>query len=164
LSLNYDGTYLLQFVTKTNQEVDMHISLNTKNITTTQSIKFLGLAIDASLTWKYHINELTSRLNKACFAIRPVRPFMSLDILRSTYFSCVHSIISYGLIFWGTSSYSKDMFKIQKRIIRVIMNSQRSDSCRELFKQLDILPLQSQYIYSLLLFIHKNKGEFLLNS
>jgi hypothetical protein len=30
LSLNYDKTYLLQFVTKTNQEIDMQISLNKK--------------------------------------------------------------------------------------------------------------------------------------
>jgi hypothetical protein len=50
LSLNYGKTYLLQFVTKINQEIDMQISLNTKSITTTQSIKFLGLTIDASLT------------------------------------------------------------------------------------------------------------------
>jgi hypothetical protein len=58
------------------------------------------------------------------------------------------------------------LFNIQKRISRVITNSRRCYSCRELFKQLDILPLQSLYIYiySLLLFINKNKDEFLLNS
>jgi hypothetical protein len=104
LSLNYDKTTLLQFVTKTNQETDMQISLSNTNITNTRSIKFLGLTIDASLTWKYHINELTTRLNKACFAIRSIRPFMSLDVLRSTYFVYVHSIISYGIIFLGNSS------------------------------------------------------------
>jgi hypothetical protein len=89
---------------------------------------------------------------------------MSLDVLRSTYFSYVPSVISYGIIFWGTHLTVKTFFKIQKRIIRVITNSRRSDSCHELFKKLDILPLQSQYIYSLLLFINKNKDNFLLNS
>jgi hypothetical protein len=117
LSLNYGKTYLLQFVTKSNQEIEMHISLKNKKITTTQSIKFLGLTIDASVTRKYHIMELPSRLNKACFAIRSIRLFMSLDILRSTYFLYVCSVISYGIIFWGNSSYSKDIFKIQKGII-----------------------------------------------
>jgi hypothetical protein len=105
----------LQFVTKTNQEIDMQMSLDKRKITTIQSITFLGL--DAPLTWKYHVNELTSRLNKACFAIRSIRPFISLDVLKSTYFSYVHSIISYRIIFWGNSSYNKDIFKIQKRII-----------------------------------------------
>jgi len=39
------------------------------------------------------------------------------------------------------------MFKIQKRIIRIIMNSSRNASCWQLFKGLNILPIQSQYIY-----------------
>jgi hypothetical protein len=40
---------------------------------------------------------------------------------------------------------SDSIFKIQTRIIRVITSSGRYDSCRELFKKLQILPLQSQY-------------------
>jgi len=89
---------------------------------------------------------------------------MFLDVLRSTYFSYAHSIISYGIIFWGNSSYSDDIFEIQKRKIRIIMNSSRNASCRRLFKDLNILPVQSQYIYSILLFVTKNKDQFLTNS
>jgi hypothetical protein len=129
-----------------------------------QSLKVLGLTIDTTLTWKHHIGELTSRLNKACYAITSIKPFMSLDVLRSTYFAYAHSIIFYGIIFWGNSYYSGDTFKIQKRIIRIIMNSSRNASCRQLFKDLNILPIQSQYIYSLLLFVNKNKDQFLSNS
>jgi len=69
--------------------------------------------------------------------------------------------MSYGLICWGNSTDSDDIFRIQKRIIT---NSNRNASCRELFKKLNILPLQSQYIYSILLFITKNKDQFPLNS
>ena len=54
--------------------------------------------------------------------IRSIKPFMSLGVLRSTYFSYVHSIISYGILFWGNSSHSEEIFKIQKKIIRIIMN------------------------------------------
>jgi hypothetical protein len=42
-------------------------------------------------------------------------------------------------------------------------NSKRCDTCRPLFKQLQILPLPSQYIFSLLIFVVTNK-LFLLNS
>ena len=38
------------------------------------------------------------------------------------------------------------------------------ESCRELFKKLNILPLHSQYILSLLLFVVKNIDEFTTNS
>jgi len=87
----------------------------------------------------------------------------TLDV-PSTYFSYVHSIISYEIIFWGNSSRSEEIFKIQKRIIRIITNSRKNSSCRQLFKELNILPIQSQYIFSILLFVTKNKDQFLFNS
>jgi len=142
----------------------MKVSFGNKKIATVLNLKFLGLNIDTTLTWKHHINELISRLNKACYAIRLIKPFMSLEVLRSTYFSYAHSIISYGIISWGNSSYSDDIFKIQKKIIRIIMNSRRNASCWQLFKDLNILPFQSLFIYSILLFVTKNKDQFLSNS
>jgi hypothetical protein len=53
---------------------------------------------------------------------------------------------------------------LQKRIVRVIMNSNGKDSCRDLFKKLCILLLHSQYIFSILLFVVKNRGLFKTNS
>ena len=78
-------------------------------------------------------------------------------------FSLVHSIISYGINFWSTSPHFEVIFKIQKRIIKVIMNSDSKDSCHELFKKLYILPLHSQYIFSILLFVVKNRDLFKTN-
>jgi hypothetical protein len=80
------------------------------------------------------------------------------------YYSYVHSIFSYGLIFWGNSSHSNIIFKLQKRIIRIITYSNNSTSCRDLFKKLNILPLQSQYILSLAMFVVGNLKEFSTNS
>ena len=45
-----------------------------------------------------------------------------------------------------------------------ISKSNKRDTCRPLFKKLGILPLPSQYIYSLLLFVVTNKNLFSLNS
>jgi hypothetical protein len=45
-----------------------------------------------------------------------------------------------------------------------MMNGGNRESCRELFKKLNILPLHSQYILSLLLFVVKNINMFKLNS
>jgi hypothetical protein len=36
-------------------------------------------------------------------------------------------------------------------------------SCRDLFKEMEILPLKSQYIFSILLFVAKNKKLFITN-
>jgi hypothetical protein len=124
----------------------------------------VGPIINSTLTWKDHIHYLTSRLNKVCYAIRTIKLYMSLEILKMFYFSYVHSIRSYGIVFWGNSSFSNNIFKIQKRILRIITNTNRCETCRPIFKQLQILPLPSQYIFSLLMFAIKNMQLFLLNS
>jgi hypothetical protein len=90
----------MQFATKTDQEISMQILFGDRRIATAWSLKFLGLIIDNSLTWRHHIIELTSRLKLACFAIRSITPFLSIDVLRGIYFSYMHSIIPHGIIFW----------------------------------------------------------------
>ena len=89
---------------------------------------------------------------------------MSQDTLRTINFSYFHSVLSYGLIFWCNSAYSCSIFKIEKRIIRIIMNARNRDYCLHLLKNLKILPPKSQYIYSLLLFVAKNRDLYELNS
>jgi len=80
------------------------------------------------------------------------------------YFSYFHSIVTYGIIFWGNSVHSQYVFKIQKRMIRLVANLGVRDSCRCVFKELTILPLYSQYLYSLILFVAKNRDLFQTNS
>jgi len=54
--------------------------------------------------------------------------------------------MSYGIIFWGNSSYSTMIFKIQKKEIRIIEGCGNRVLCRNLFKKLQILLLASQYV------------------
>jgi len=72
--------------------------------------------------------------------------------------------MSYGIIFWGNSSHSSTIFKIQKKAIRIMEGYGNRVSCRNLFKKLQILPLASQYILSLLMFVVQNKNFFLTNN
>jgi hypothetical protein len=161
--LNCDKTHFLQFLTKKHNEIKTQIITSNSIITNINSTKFLGLIIDSTLSWKDHITGLISKLNKACYAIRATKPFMSLEVMKMIYYSYVHSVISYGIIFWGNSHFSDSIFKIQKRIIRVITNTGRCDSCRELYKKLQILPLPSHYIFSLLVFVNKKRSCFISN-
>jgi len=80
------------------------------------------------------------------------------------YYSYFHSVVTSGLKFWGNSHHSNIIFRIQKWIIRIIVRIRGRDSCREHFKNLKILPLQSQYIYSLLLFVIDNWDYIKVNS
>jgi hypothetical protein len=120
--------------------------------------------IDSTLSWKGYIDWLMTRLRSATYAVRDVKPYMSLESMRMVYFSYFHSIAAHGLILWGNSHLSIRIFRLQKRVIRVITNSGSRDSCWESFKKLKILPLCSQYICPLLIFVVKNKERFVSNS
>jgi len=164
LSLNCNKTHLLQFLTTKQNEMKIQIMVSNSIITNIDSTKFLGLTIDSTLSWREHISCLTSKLNKACYTIRAIKPFMTLNVLRTVYFSYFHSVMSYRVIFWGNSHLSNNTFKIQKRTIRIITNKGKRDSCQNLYKQLQILTLPSQYIFSLLIFVANHRDLFLSNS
>jgi hypothetical protein len=101
------------------------------------------------------------KLSRACYAVRSLRLFISHESLRMIYFSYFHTVMSYGIIFWGNTLYSNNIFKLQKRVIRIITNSRNRDSCRELFKELNIL-FYSQYLFSLLTSVIDNMSLFKL--
>ena len=69
-----------------------------------------------------------------------------------------------GSFFWGNTHSNKNIFKIQKRIIRIIPNIGNCESCRQEFKELQILTLPLQYVFSLLIFVNKNREIFYKNS
>jgi len=88
---------------------------------------------------------------------------MPLNTIKTIYYSYFNSVMSYGLLFWGNSPHSQTIFRIQKKIIRIMVGCRSRASCRNLFRELEILPLASQYIYSLLLFVVNNINLFLFN-
>jgi len=49
------------------------------------------------------------------------------------------TIMIYGIIFWGHSTHSDNIFSLQKRII-IYNGNQAGDSCVEHFKNVEILP------------------------
>jgi hypothetical protein len=135
LLLNLEKTYFLQFLTKNSRAMDLHIVYENRKISRIHGTKFLGLVIDENLSWHCHIDQMIPKLNNASYVIRFLKPLLSLEALKMVYFSTVHSIISYDIILCCISTYSKIIFKTQKRIVRIIMNSDNKDSCRELFKK-----------------------------
>ena len=147
LVLNYNKTHYLQFNMKNSRDYDLKLNYQGNYVKRSTNTKFLGLIIDDSLSWKAHIYQIMSKLNSACFVIWTIQAKMSTETLRMVYFAYVHSIMSYGIFLGGNQPHSEKIFKIQKKVIRIITNSRARDSCRELFKKLEILPLYTQYIF-----------------
>jgi len=163
LSLNFSKTLTLQFITKSPNYFDINTTHGNNHISKANHIKFLGLYINDTLTWNTHIDNILPKLCSACFAMRSVKPSLSQQMLKAIYYSYFHSIMSYGIIFWGQSTNSIQVFRLQKKILRIMMGCKNRDSCTKLFISLKILPLPSQYIFCLLLFVVKNREMFSTN-
>ena len=156
----------MHFIHFTSKDANHHISnisYEDNSIITVSEIKFLGVNINNTVSWTLHVEKILPKLSSACFAMKSIKPFVSVKMLKIIYFSYFHSIMSYGIIFWGNSSASVKAFRIQKRIIRTMMGSKNRDSCRPLFKSLGILPLPSMHIFALLRFVTQNRDHFVTN-
>jgi len=115
-----------------------------------------------NITWD-NIDQLISRFNSACNAIAAIKAVLSRKALRMLYFSYVYYIISYTIIFWGNTHNSIKIIRMQEKIWRIITNLKKMDSCRELFKTIEILPfLYSVSIFTLLYMVN-NKHLFTKN-
>ena len=106
LFLNFNKTTYLQFRIKNSQKLSSNIKLLNNQITNSTNTKFLGLTIEEMLSWKCHINQILSRLSSACYAIKVIAPLMLEDILEMIYYSYVHSIITYCMIFLGETHHT----------------------------------------------------------
>jgi hypothetical protein len=96
--------------------------------------------------------------------VNSLKDIMSSCVTRSIYYVYFHAHVRYGAIFWGGNPESKGIFKLQKRMIRLISNVRRYTSCRELFKALNTLPAPCLYTSEIVCYIKTNIDRLELNT
>jgi hypothetical protein len=94
LTLNLNKTQYLEFRTKNYYNVNTQIKYDRECITNASEIKFLGLTINDTLSWKQHIEQVLNKMCTACYALRNIKHIVPIDTLRVFYFAHIHSIIS----------------------------------------------------------------------
>ena len=77
LSQNLGKTHFMQFITKNSTSNVMYINYNIKIILNTSTVKFLWITLDNTLSWKSHIDMITSKLSQTCYMVRVVKPFLT---------------------------------------------------------------------------------------
>ena len=93
LTLNLNKTQYLEFRTKNYYNVNTQIKYDQECITNASEIKFLGLTIDDTLSWKQHTEQILNKMCTACYALRNIKYIVPIDTLRVIYFAHIHSII-----------------------------------------------------------------------
>ena len=161
LLLNQDKTVFINFsLSHAANDQSTLIKCNGKSLEQKLSHKFLGVEIDNTLTWNHHIDNVCNKISKLCFALRQLKGFVNVFVLKNFYFAQIHSVISYCLICWGSVSATQRVFKMQKRAVRILANVNSRTTCRPLFKQYNILPLPCIYIYQILIHTQININNY----
>ena len=139
---------------------NLELRINHKVITRvecpTEAMKFLGIYIDSSITWKPHILQMNTKISRALFAIKQVKSFLPTYSLKTLYYALIHPHITYGILAWGNarSSLKNKMFLLQKRALRYIHNATYNSHTDPLFKNSEILKLDDIYEQQTVLFMY----------
>jgi hypothetical protein len=164
LITNKDKSLTLSFHHKLNKHIVFpDVILNDRHITYETKTKFLGVWLDHNLSWDSHVENLIIKLSKLCFALKTTKAFVSKNILRTMYFAYFHSLLKYGILFWGNSRNLKKVFKLQKRAIGLTANIPSTASCMPYLKNYKIMTLSCLYIYKILLYNRMSLDTFKIN-
>jgi len=146
-----DGQINIKIPTDYNSE----ISIERKNC-----IKYLGVMIDDSISWKQHISFVCSRISRNTGIIAKLRHFLSVNQLKQIYYNLIYPYLSYAIMAWG-SAYTSHITKIQSKqnhIIRLIFFAttygKDTASAKPLLNLLDVLTVKNVYYLHVLKFMH----------
>ena len=142
----------------------LNITLNNTVLEVQTETTFLGVVIDNKLSWKAHISFISSKISKSIAILRLLRYSFPKNILRMIYMSLVFSHINYCNLIWGSANKTnlEPLFKLQKKAVRLVNNSQYLDHTDPIFYSLKILTIHKVFQLNCLIFIHKclKKGKF----
>ena len=99
LSLNVSKTYMII----SNQKNALDIKIRETILTKVSTVKFLGVTLDANLTFKDHLNKVTSNISKSVGVMRRLHCQLPANVMIKLYYSLVYSLLTYALLAWGRS-------------------------------------------------------------
>ena len=120
LALNIEKTIFLVFHPFNKPlKINVTIEIHKKAITEKTCIKYLGVIIDSTLSWKDHICNLTKKLSQAIGVMFKLMPFVNLQIIKNVYYASFFCHIVYGIQVWGTACdiHLKALKVLQNRIV-----------------------------------------------
>ena len=102
-------------------------------------ITFLGVFIDSRLTWKKHIEYVSSKLRKVSFLLYKA----SLTFYITLYFIHILTIVvKYGATRIKRLPNVSKLYLLQERVIRTITHSEFLSNTAKLFNRLGILKMK----------------------
>ena len=165
LSLNIDKTNFVIFHPYNKPlKYNVTIKINKKAICEKKSIKYLGVLIDSTLSWKDHVFYLSKKLSRAVGILYKLRPFVNTKIMKNVYYALFYSYVVYAIEVWGSACETilTKIAILQKRVIRLLTYKDQFPPIpgplihtSPLFSEMGILKIKDIFAMQISKFIHK---------
>ena len=166
LTINYKKSCYMIISKKAQVLTDFKLSINHNIIEKTDSLKYLGVNIDDKLSWKNHIDILSTKLSKICGIIYKLRHYVPLSSLKSVYYSLFHSHLQYSLLNWGRAAktHLHKLEVLQNKILRACLFGSRHYNTNSLYSKLGVLKLNDMIKMEMAKFMFKFNNQMLPSS
>ena len=154
LVLNVKKTNFMIFTNRKIDDGNIDIRINNNSINRCNSLKFLGIHIDCKMSWREHIDSICYKLSKVIGILNRLKHFPS-HILLMIYNALFLPYVNYCNIAWANSRnyHIMRLFKLQKKVIRIISSSPYLAHTNPLFKQLKLLTIFELNEYNIAIFM-----------
>ena len=107
-------------------------------------VKYLEIIIDNNLSWKYHIDNIASKISKGIGIIARLRHFVPSQTLSNIYQCLIHPYLIYGINVWGRASkiHLNKILVLQKRAMRLMKFKGNKEHAIPLFISLNVFPVK----------------------
>lgn len=169
LTLNADKTKYIRFSMRKSHNNTANFSLHAHQcgnrpvnichcpiILKTCNMKYLGVIIDDTLTFRPHIENLTKRVRKLIYVFKTIRTFADSKLITQVYLALCQSIIQYCITSWGGASKTilLSLERAQRAILKVAKFHPFFFPTFQLYKSCSVLTVRQLFILNLLLKQH----------
>lgn len=138
------------------------LMINNEIIQRSRQEKYLGLWIDDNLTWKTHINYISTKLVSLLGALRRISHCIPKKISTIIYNSLVKSHLEYLVEIWGSAATSNlnALQRTQNKIIKVLYHYPYLTPTKELYKKTKLLDIKQLYEYGTCIRLHPRQENY----
>ena len=98
------------------------IRFGRKKVRQEKFVKFLGVLSDETLSFRFHLAELSKKRSGVTGIFFKWRHLLPLEILKTLYYAMFFPFIQHGIVVWGLThkSYLNSIYIIQKGVIKAM--------------------------------------------
>ena len=156
LSVNLTKTKYIVFSYRGEKELSV-VRLGRGEVFINCTAKFLGLGLDARLSFSKHISNISSKISKNVGILYKMSRFLPHRALLNIYYALIHPYFYYAIdIYFNTSDqYINNLVTLQKRAIRAVNKLSFCEHTNNYFHSCNILKLSDLHKFATSVYFYK---------